>query len=122
MKFITWSFSLLLLILFSVSGCATGRNSLQGWKTVQKAHEGCPFHKLVCDDCKRYIDKLSSEQKTLGLNISFQEDGSGRHAVVISNVWKEGWVFNSTYDHVLIYDKSNKRIKVIKYRTGKFMC
>jgi hypothetical protein len=116
--------SFCLLILFSVSGCATGRNALQGWKADQKAHGGCPFDKSVCDDYKHYIDKLSSDQKAIlrDWDISFYEDGSGRHAVMIRNVRKLGWVYNYTYNHVLIYDKSNRRIKVIRYRTGRYMC
>lgn len=122
MKINKWSFCVLLLVLFSVSGCATGRNALQGWKAVQQSSADCPFNKSICDDYKSYVDKLTSEQKLVGLSIGFYEDGSGRHAVVISNVWKEGWMFNYSYDHVLIYSKSNKRIKIIKYRTGKFMC
>ena len=124
MKIIKRSFCLLLLILFSVSGCATGRNTLEGWKAVQKTNRGCPFHESVCDDYKRYINKLSSQQKTLlnDSSVSFYEDGGGRHAVLIRDVWKRGWVFNYTYNHVLIYNKSNKRIRVIRYRTGKYLC
>jgi hypothetical protein len=124
MKITKSSFSLLLIVLFSVCGCATGRNPLQGWKPTPKAQGGCPFDAAICDDYKRYIDNLSSAQKALisDWDISFYDAGDGRHAVMITNVRKLGWVYNYTYTHILIYDKSNRRIKVIRYRTGKYLC
>ena len=124
MKIVKSLFWLLLLIVFFVSGCATGRYPLEGWKATRKPREGCPFDKAICDDYKRYVDRLSSEQKAIlsDWDIEFYEDGNGRHAVMIRNVWKAGWVFNHTYNHILIYNKRNKRTKVIRYRTGTYMC
>src|SRR5262249_25592731 len=124
MKILNCHFCLLLLIIVSVSGCATGRNPLEGWKEIRKAREGCPFDKAICDDYKRYLDRLSSGQIALlsDWDIEFYEDGIGRHAVMIRNVRKVGWVYNYTYNHILIYNKSNKRTKVIRHRTGTYMC
>jgi hypothetical protein len=97
-------FCLLLLIVYSVSGCATGRYPLEGWKATRKAREGCPFYKAICDDYKRYLDRLSREQKAIlsDWDIEFYEGGNGRHAVMIRNIWKAGWVFSHTYNHILI--------------------
>jgi hypothetical protein len=46
----------------------------------------------------------------------FCEDGTGQHAVEISiplngKFWK----------HVLIYDKTNRRVKTVKYSSGRYM-
>lgn len=124
MKIVKPLFWLLLLIVVSVSGCATGRTALEGWKVTPKSREGCPFDKAICDDYKGYLERLSSKQKALlsDWDLEFYEDGNGRHAVMIRNVRKVGWVFNYSYNHILIYNKRNKRTKVIRYRTGTYMC
>ena len=124
MKIVKPLFWPLVLIVFFVSGCATGRYPLEEWKVTRKTPEGCPFDKAICDDYKRYLERLSREQKALlsDWDLEFYEDGNGRHAVMIRNVRKVGWVFNYTYNHILIYNKRNKRTKVIRYRTGTYMC
>jgi hypothetical protein len=115
---------LVALMVFLLSGCATGRTALEEWKVSRKTPEGCPFAKAICEDYKRYLERLSGKQKTLlsDWDLEFYEDGNGRHAVMIRNVRKVGWVFNYTYNHILIYNKRNKRTKVMRYRTGTYMC
>jgi hypothetical protein len=52
-----------------------------------------------------------------GADLYFCEDGTGQHAVEIVIP------LNGTYwTHVLVYDKSNKRVKSMKFRSGKYAC
>jgi hypothetical protein len=74
-------------------------------------------NQAITDDYEAYIQTLSPEEKKyLGPSpIGFFEDGTGRHAVRIKiGLNGTSWV------HVLIYDKDNRRIKTIKYATGHY--
>ena len=110
---------LLLAALVCTSSCTTVRHSspLEGWKGGTTAYEGCPYGKAIIDDYRNYIEKLPRKERyyVSDFDIRFFEDGTGQHAVQISiplnGVWRE---------HVLIYDKDNKRIKVIKYASGRY--
>ena len=75
--------------------------------------------KAIGDDYHAYIDKLSPKERN-GLRPTFYfEDGNGQHAVAIE-IGIDG-IWEGTYwKHVLIYDKENKRIKVIKYKDGHY--
>ena len=74
-------------------------------------------NKSITDDYKAYIQTLSPEEKKyLGPSpISYFEDGTGQHAVQI-----EIGLNGTTWEHVLIYDKDNKRIRTIKYASGNY--
>jgi hypothetical protein len=108
-------FTFILFATFSwVIGCeTTTRDPLAGWKPIYSDQ----LNKIVADDYQNYIQKLSSKEKYYiqGYNIHFFENEAGAQAVRISiplnGVWRE---------HVLIYDKDNKRIKVIKYAGGEY--
>jgi hypothetical protein len=72
-------------------------------------------NKAITEDYKNYIRTLSpEEQKYIG-PIFFYEDGTGQHAVKI-----EIGINGTSWVHVLIYDKDNKRIRTIKYSTGRY--
>jgi hypothetical protein len=74
-------------------------------------------NKVITDDYQDYIQKLPpTESKFVG-PIGFSEDGTGRHAVSVE-IFEANK--NSSWQHVLIYDKENKRIKVIKYGHRKY--
>ncbi|HSY16786.1 MAG TPA: hypothetical protein VK815_00565 [Candidatus Acidoferrales bacterium] len=72
-------------------------------------------NKAITDDYKAYIQKLSPDEQKYAGPIFFYEDGTGQHAVEI----KIG-LNNTAWEHVLIYDKGNKRIKTIKYSPGGY--
>jgi len=74
-------------------------------------------NKAITDDYKAYIQTLSPEEKQrLGpYPASFFEDGTGQHAVLI----RIG-INGTEWEHVLIYDKNDKRIKTIKYASGRY--
>ena len=66
----------------------------------------------IADDYGDYFQTLPHREKycVTEKKMWFLEDGTGRHAVKIEIPLNETY-----YEHVLIYDKDNKRIKVIKY-------
>jgi hypothetical protein len=66
-------------------------------------------------DYQDYIQKLPPEEKKLANYSHDFEDGTGQHAVLI-----EVGVNGTWWEHVLIYDKDNKRIKTIKYSNGGY--
>jgi hypothetical protein len=72
-------------------------------------------NKAITDDYRTYIHTLSPDEQKYAGPILFYEDGTGQHAVEI----KIG-LNNTVWEHVLIYDKDNKRIKTIKYSSGGY--
>jgi len=72
-------------------------------------------NKTISDDYHDYIQKLSPEDRKYVGPTEFYEDGTGQHAVEIEEALNGTWWF-----HVLIYDKSDKRIKTIKYSPGHY--
>ena len=67
-------------------------------------------NKSITDDYKSYIQKLPPEDIKYARMSGYYEDGMGQHAVVI-----EVDLNGTAWNHVLFYDKNNKRTKVIKY-------
>jgi hypothetical protein len=99
-------------------GCATGaRNPLEGWKGGLSLYQGGHLDEPIMNDYKDYVRSLPPEESSLvdEFLIKFFEDGTGQHAVEISIPLHSIW-----WKHVLIYDKGNKRIKVIKYSGGRY--
>jgi hypothetical protein len=103
-------------------GWETTKDQLTGWKQVS----GVSYldNKAISDDVQKYIknelpvDKVGdvpggvvSWSQTIRDTILF-EDGTGQHAVRIAVDRR-----SRMYYFALIYDKSNVRIKVLKWRT-----
>ncbi|HTA95228.1 MAG TPA: hypothetical protein VK769_03815 [Verrucomicrobiae bacterium] len=74
-------------------------------------------NKAITDDYKSYIQTLSPEEQKFATVDEFFADGTGQHAVRIETDING----DQAWYHILIYDKDNKRIKVIKYYRGKYM-
>jgi len=73
------------------------------------------LNKAITDDYKIYIKTLTAvEQKNI-LGVDFYEDEEGKHAVKI-----EIGIDGTWWSHVLIYNSSNTRIKVMKYSPGTY--
>jgi hypothetical protein len=70
---------------------------------------------VISDDCRAYINSLPAVLKNGVGPMQFFEDAAGQHAVLIA-VADNG----TDWAYVLIYDKNNKRIKVIKYVSGHY--
>ena len=82
-----------------------------------------PLPKVITDDWMDYINKLPQSKKFPEHSesywideVSFYEDETGQHAVVIQIPLSGTW-----WKHVLIYDKDNKRTKTIKWESGHYM-
>jgi hypothetical protein len=71
--------------------------------------------KAIMDDYQNYIQKLPPNESGPYFGpVFYFEDGTGQHAIRIeTNENNERWY------HVLIYNKENKRIKLIKYCEGR---
>lgn len=67
----------------------------------------------IAKDCNDYISHLPEEDKKTASIEGYFKDGKGGHAVKI-RVGTHG----PDWEHILIYDRQNRRIKVIKYLSG----
>ena len=88
----------------------TDPNPLAGWKHIPDARPD----PAIVTDYESYIEQLpKDERKVLIVNdymVRLFEDGKGAHAMEIRLFLK-----HSEWKHVLIYDESNRRVKVMKY-------
>jgi hypothetical protein len=110
------SFSLIALAL--IVGCATTTNPLAGWTFRPfQGYEPPPYgqnyyhlDQSIIDDYQDFIKKKGIV--TAGAITGFFEDGTGQRAVEFDAF--EHHEFDS-WRYVLIYNKENQRIKVIRY-------
>jgi hypothetical protein len=70
----------------------------------------------ITKDYQDYIQKLPSDGKKYAHAFGYYDDGKGKHAILI-----EVDLNGTAWNHVLFYDKDNKRIKVIKYAGWRYM-
>lgn len=114
---------LLLAILIWTAGCATQKpDPLTGW-TFREFDEYLPIRdqhhysldNAVTEDYQDFITR--NKLNLLGAITGFYEDGTGQHAVKIVAFPPNQ---NSVWHYALIYDKDNKRIKIIKYGYYRF--
>jgi len=90
-------------------------NPIAGWKFCYSDNP-IRSNRAILDDYKEYISTLSQKQQESIGSIDIYEDMAGQHAVRIIIP------LDGTYlAHILIYDKNNKRIEVIKYVAGYYM-
>ena len=81
---------------------------LAGWqKDYGKADQS------IVSDYQNYIQNLSPKERNNIAYINFFEDGTRQHAIRITIELND-----TNWRHILIYDKDNKRIKIIKYVSG----
>jgi hypothetical protein len=100
-------------------GCVSPKQApdpLEGWKSSFSQNPN-KIPKAVRDDYQDYIQQLPTAERryVIESNIWFLEDGSGRHAVRIAIPINGVW-----WQHVLIYDIDNKRIRATKYKSGGY--
>jgi hypothetical protein len=72
--------------------------------------------KAITDDYQNFIEK--NKLDLFGAITGFYEDGTGQHAVEFEAFPDKQ---NATWHYVIIYDKENKRVKVIKYGYRRFV-
>jgi hypothetical protein len=134
-----------LLVLFLVAfvlstGCERTTDPIEGWKAVtpigvkvgemSATVDPIPGYKAISDDLRNYVNtKLPVDHLPdycgggtrrwcyWMSDTTLFEDGAGQHAVKFKvNRVNHDEVF------VLIYDKSNVRIKTIRFRNGSYAC
>ncbi|HXE41952.1 MAG TPA: hypothetical protein VN516_02920 [Candidatus Baltobacteraceae bacterium] len=117
MKIIQLIFCSLLTMFLCGFGCSSSKptpDPLAGWHFCF-SQDPKDLGKIILADYQDYIQKLPPEEKKfVGTTHTF-EDGTGQHAVRIEIGLNGTW-----WEHVLIYDKDNKRIKLIKYTNGRY--
>jgi len=86
---------------------------LAGWRGYDESH--LYSNEAIIGDCNNYIKTLSPDEQKVAGPILYYEDGPGQHAVkILIGLNGESW------EHVLIYDKNNRRAKTIKYMSGHY--
>jgi hypothetical protein len=104
-----------ILLVALVGGCAGFHTKtpdpLAGWKGDFNEQP----NQVIVTDYQNYIQKLSPEERKFSRISDWLEDGKGQHAIKIEIALNGTW-----WEHVLIYDKENKRIKTIKYSSGGY--
>ena len=97
-------------------GCNTSQpatNPLAGW---QKAYNEEPS-KIIDEDLNAFITQRSPEGYRPVEVIGYYKNNAGQHAL---NLELFEYHKNSSWHYVLVYDKDDKRIKVIKYDFRKY--
>lgn len=108
---ITLALSLAAIFGCSCNGSKHETDPLAGWKVDFKEQP----NQAIVDDCDNYIKSLPPEERKFAVTGQFFEDGTGQHALVV------GVALDGTdWSHVLFYDKQNKRVKLIKYVSGRY--
>jgi len=83
---------------------------LVGWKSKPGVRP-----KAITEDYQNYIGTLPPNQRKALIEneylVQLFEDSSGAHALQIKIL-----VYRTSWKHVLIYDQSDTRVKVLKYR------
>jgi hypothetical protein len=110
--------SLVLFVLASMlweSGCETSTpDPTAGWRILfSKDYD--KLDKSILEDYRAYIEALPNGESRFVGPVTFLEDGAGQHAVRI-----EIALDGTDWAHVIIYDKNNKRVKIIKYVSGHY--
>lgn len=113
-KTVTSFFLMLTAMLFLGFGCNTSKpmpDPLVGW-SVCVSQDPNKLDKAIKIDYQEFIQKLPPEEKNYVGGICLFEDGTGQHAVSIEVFANND---STSWHYALIYDKDNKRIKVVKY-------
>ena len=105
---------LLAIFVWPAGGCATSTpDPLAGYKPdfdfSREADLG------IVSDYQDYIKELPSRQSGFVGSVDFFKDETGQHAINIKIGRNGTW-----WDHILIYNKQNKRIKTIIYKNGGY--
>lgn len=98
-------------------GCAAPKSTpdpLAGWNLCI-SQDPNKLSSAINDDYQYYLQELPVVERTGVGPVQFFVDGTGQHAVRI-----EIALNGIDWAHVLIYDKENKRVKVLKFVSGHY--
>jgi len=126
MKIIQFIFCFLLALFLCGFGCTSSKptpDPLAGWifkpfpgsELPPYGHNTNHLDKVIIDDYQDFIAK--SRLLLRGGIAGFYEDGTGQHAVEFEAFTPDVY---EAWHYVLIYDRENKRIKLIKYGRTRF--
>jgi hypothetical protein len=124
MKNTRFTFCILSLIAILAGGCVAPKplsDPMSGWTRLpdrDQPDRNPKLEKSFKEDYQSYVHSLQAEGYFIDGNIFFFQNGSGQLAVLIEFSPINNTPPSEQLAHVLIYDKNNKRIKVIKYKTG----
>ena len=113
-KYFGSTFLALLIVFIWAVGCTAAKptpNPLEGWKHCFNSQPD----KAIVEDYQIYMQQLSPLENNSQGPVDFLEDGTGRHAIKFET-GRNG----TSWSHILIYDKDDKRIKAIKYKSGHY--
>lgn len=126
---------LVLAALTFTTGCESTTDPLVGWKFVAPVAftpgemsakiDTIPNYKAISDDVQDFVNKLPISYSKYGnrrycywiSTVTLFQDGTGQHAVKI-----EIPLDGTHQNYVLIYDKSNTRIKTRRFASGHYAC
>jgi hypothetical protein len=94
-------------------GCASRAYPLKDWQS--SSLQSLQSNKAISDDYQNYVHRLPLDMRQAVGPVDFFEDTRGQHAVRITIALNGTWL-----EHILVYDKENKRINLIKYSPGKY--
>lgn len=98
------------------------RHRGEGWRVALNPQEFSSnrVHTAIVADYKNYIATLSPEEQREAFETRMRllEDRAGGQAIEISipvaGFWSAIW-----WEHTLVYDPSHKRLKTLKYKSGR---
>ena len=98
------------------------RHGAEGWRVRLGPQHFSPalLNQALVPDYKSYIASLSAEEQreAFPTRTRLLEDGTGKQAIEMSipvpGFWSSIW-----WDHILVYDTNNTRIRTLKYRSGR---
>lgn len=112
-------FCVMLASMVCAGGCVSwmhASNPLKDWK-MGWSQDPDKINKAIRDDYQDYVRHLPARKRKYVGMIFLLEDGAGQHAVKIEIDFNGTWL-----EHALIYDRENRRIKVIKFVGGHYAC
>ena len=110
-------FALLALLMWMllVNGCSTKPQETDPLVDWQVEEVNQPDQAII-NDYQAYVKQLPPKIRFYVQSpFWFLKDGTGQHAIRF-----EVPIGGKYYEHVLIYDKSDKRIKVVVYSGGRY--
>ncbi|MBW8864770.1 MAG: hypothetical protein JF609_07580 [Verrucomicrobia bacterium] len=123
-RFLSLALALSAVVLFGCR-CSTSKptpDPLAGWtfRTFDQFEPPSGQHhyhldKTISDDYQDFIAK--NKLSLVGAITGFYEDMTGQHAVRFEAIPPDAY---SSWTYVLIYDKQNHRVKIIKYDEHRY--
>ena len=108
---------LLIVSVLGATGCTPHSDPMKDWKEV-KPFSDPAVPESIKQDATTFFQTLSGQERSWWVNngdfaATYWENGTGQHAVILKCPHDgECWC------HALIYDRDDRRIKVLKYSTG----